>query len=197
MENVTPILDEQTVSNYTETAYKCIEVPALLELDGNLASNAVDVFVGPSTRTTKVVFRPEVSSASSRLRSNEYMGSIRRRRAKKLSVAIRALSEYEDTNDFHVYTHAALEGTRKAIDALDDCPEEGNACEIFRLVRDTLMDGNWDAYRRPDVRHAVAQLLYGLAANRGSVEPEEAMAGIDTLDGLGLLKVPQLLVDVG
>jgi hypothetical protein len=120
--------------------------------------------------------------------------TIRREEASALNAKLASLSGYTDREDFHVFAHDVLAALRSTIEKLDACDEEGNACEIFRLIRDSLMDGGWDAYRRDRVRNTVAQLLCLLSENE-VVTAQDAFRASDELDGMGVLQLPPLLVD--
>jgi hypothetical protein len=122
------------------------------------------------------------------------MATIRREKAAAIRRELTAVALCAQREDFHVYAHSLLAAVRDAIDELDACDEEGNACEIFRLIRDSLMDGGWDAYRRGDVRDMVAGFLDLLSKNEVVTAQESLVAG-DELDAIGVLDLPQLLVD--
>lgn len=68
---------------------------------------------------------------------------------------------------------------------IQEASSEGNAREVLRQVRDSLMDGGWESYRNAEARQAVSELLEELAAME-HVEPECAERAREMLESLGL-----------
>ncbi len=140
----------------------------------------------------KVVFESHVSFSGRRvLRSPAYLASVRRREAGKIGTLVEALHQHIDKDDFEIWTHQVLERLRKLIRTLSDAEEEvdveheGNSCEVFRQLRDTLLNTGWQRYRKGNVRLGVVKILQHLASAE-EVTGDDASQAMDNLLDLNL-----------
>ncbi len=118
----------------------------------------------------------------------------RRRRAQKLLDALMRLETHADDEAIHVYSHGILEICRDAIRFLVPSDDEGNAREIFRLIRDSVMDSRWERYREPHIRKLVHNYAHQLATAE-AIDYEIALSAGDEFDEAGLISLPWQHVD--
>jgi hypothetical protein len=126
--------------------------------------------------------------------SPQYVASQRRQRAQAIRQAIIGLDADEDRDDFHVVMYPLLESVRNTLDCLLDCPTEGNAREILRLLRDSMMDGGWDRYKDRSAR-SVAIAVVAMLADAEEVTPRDALNAADTLEDAGFSLAPPSLLE--
>lgn len=168
------------------------------EIGDDLTSDPISelVAVSPSNDVTFVKFTSQVvSHAASSKRSSAYMGAKRRDRAGKIHGQLLGLAEHAERDDFEMFVHPVVEAIRKAIRSSTEVETEGNPREILRLIRDSLLDGGWENYRRPEVRTAVCDLL-DVLQSKEEVDAEDAHQAFDSLDEMELLPRPPLMPDV-
>ena len=60
---------------------------------------------------------------------------------------------------------------------------------MLRQFRNTILDGGWNCYRRPEVCHAATRALAPLA-EKDEVEPEDVTAAFDLLLTTGMRPLP-------
>lgn len=87
----------------------------------------------------------------------------RRRTAAALAKLVADLDQDCARPDLHVYCHPILDGIRELLDLLADAEQEGGSREVLRLIRNSMMNGNLEAYRRAPARAAVVGALQTLA----------------------------------
>lgn len=110
--------------------------------------------------------------------SPAYLATVRKRRAKKIQEALLRLSDSAGDEYFAVFTEQILSETKNAIKWLTDAEREsddvreGNSLEIFRCIRDSLMNGGWENYRDQDVRQVVVDILLVLHEKDDIDEPD-------------------------
>lgn len=142
--------------------------------------------IAPSNEPTVVTFVSRVIvRPARRLKSSEYLATVRRRGCRKLATMVQQLAPRADADDFHAHTYPLVKQLRDDLAKIQEASSEGNAREVLRQVRDSLMDGGWESYRNAEARQAVSELLEELAAME-HVEPECAERAREMLESLGL-----------
>lgn len=110
--------------------------------------------------------------------SPAYLATVRKRRAKKIQDALLSIDDVAGDEYFAVFTEQVLSDTKNAIKWLADAEREsddvreGNSLEIFRCIRDSLMNGGWENYRDQGVREAVVGILQILHEKDDIDEPD-------------------------
>ena len=149
--------------------------------------------IPPSQFHTLVTFKSQVvGQLPSQSPSVEYTATVRRRKARRLAESISELAAFCDRSDFTAWTFPVLKQIKDLILTLADAEREGNTREILRQLRDTFMNGGWEAYRRSDAR-TLAYAIVDHLANAVEVTPKDANAAFDKLCQLGLNPVGQFL----
>lgn len=152
----------------------------------------VTVDVQPSKLPTRVVVKSEVRTESARkLRSAAYMATVRRQKLKTLAHEVAALTQHARRDDFGVCTFPVAERLKKLLATLSTADEEGNTREILRRIRDSIQNGGWDAYRKPEVRHVVASILDDLSKLE-EVQPRHVKMASEKIADVGLDSVAHL-----
>jgi hypothetical protein len=139
--------------------------------------------VPPSDAPTRITFFSNVvqSSAARTMRSPAYLASVRRRHMKSLAKEIESWGRQVDRLDFAAVTLPVFERLRDLVaKTLIDIDTEGNTREILRRLRDTLLDGGSNHYRRPEVRGAAVQVLQQLGELE-EVTPKHVANAVDLL----------------
>ena len=77
--------------------------------------------------------------------------------ADQIRSLVSGLAHEVDRPDFAVATHPIVTAIRRALEQLSDAKFEGNAREILRQIRDSMMNGGWEKYRDPHVRDIADQ----------------------------------------
>ena len=113
------------------------------------------------------------------------LGKVRRRKCRELSTSISDLAEHVGREDFVVCTYPILKRVNEFLVMLKDADGEGNAREILRQVRNTLMNGGWNKYRDPAVRQTATDVLNSLA-EADQVLPQDVNTVFDRLYQAGL-----------
>jgi len=123
--------------------------------------------------------------------SSSFLAAKRRRRSKRVSVLIGELSRHVDDDCFEASTHQVLSEVRDLLRFLTEAQagervqSEGNACEILRQIRDSLMRSGWQKYRVPSVRSAVMAVISPLVIE-DDITAEHADRCMDVLLDCGL-----------
>lgn len=157
----------------------------------DIGTNADPIQVIEESRTlpasnvpTRIKLRSVVASRTAN-RSPEYFATIRRRRAGLIRSAIRQLSVHEGADDIFMHTGTILDAIRELLHALDGVKTEGNARQVLRYLRDSFLDGGWDAYKKAtSVTKAVG--VASLLADNESVTAKHADTAYDDLVEVGL-----------
>lgn len=129
--------------------------------------------------------------------SPAYLATVRKRRAKKILDALLGISDIAEDEYFAVFTEQVLSETKNAIKWLSDAEREsddvreGNSLEVFRCVRDSLMNGGWENYRDQGVRQVVVGILQVLHEKDDIDEPDmrsaiEKMMDVNLEPALGI-----------
>jgi hypothetical protein len=113
------------------------------------------------------------------------MVALRQRQARAIRNALLNLSGQEGRPDFAVCTFPVLNRIHGALSQLRDAADEGNTREIFRHLRNTLMNGGWNYYRDATARQAAADILAALA-EADEVLPQQVEESFDRLYAAGL-----------
>ena len=150
--------------------------------------------VPPSRVPTIVTIRSQVLGQPGSSASPEYLGTVRRRKARRLADSILELAKYSDRTDFVVWTYPVLEQIKELIATLSDATAEGNTREILRQVRDSFMNGGWESYRRPDARN-VAFMIADQLASATEVAPKDVDAAFESLMQARLNPVGRFICD--
>ncbi len=143
-----------------------VNIPVLHELGWDLTSRRIETtrLIPPSRRPVAVkVVSDVVTHGAQRARSADYLATLRRRNAGKISRAVTGLAEHVQRPDFAECTYPVLKELNELLSLLADAEVEGNTRGILRQIRNTLMNGGWDKYRAAAARSTVAQLLNHLA----------------------------------
>lgn len=163
-----------------------------IEVTHELGSSADDLtlqetrVVPASLRPTTINFKSTVlTSGALRLRSPAYMATVRRRRAQSITQQIVDLARHAEADDFSVYTFSVVDALREAILVLLDAESEGNAREVFRVIRDTFLNGGWNLYRTAIARDAAIGILKDVTVAE-DVSPELADCTFTRLADAGL-----------
>ena len=98
-----------------------------------------------------------ILTATRNARSPEYVATLRRKLADKIRSLVSGLAQEADRPDFAVATHPIVAAIRRALEQLSDAEFEGNAREILRQIRDSMMNGGWEKYRDTHVRDIAVQ----------------------------------------
>jgi hypothetical protein len=155
----------------------------LHELGSDLESQPIeDEFVIPPRRvpTAVKIKSSVVSTGPKNLQSPAYMATIRRRQARAIANMIAALGEHEKKSDFTVYTYPVFTKIKELLETIQPTREEGNSRMILRLIRDSLMNGQWEKYRNGEIRTKVGALI-----EKRLIVEEVTMAEVDkTFDEL-------------
>lgn len=137
--------------------------------------------VQPSSRPVRVRVQSQVVTDGIRKsKSPEYLASIRRRSARRLATAVTELEPHSNREDFVVCTYPILKQINDLLATLIDGNYEGNSREMLRQVRNTLMNGGWNQYRKTEVRKLVVDILQELA-NVEEVVPNHVKSGFARL----------------
>ena len=147
------------------------------ELGSDLESQPIeDEFVIPPRRvpTAVKIKSSVVSTGAKNLQSPAYMATVRRRQARAIASLIAGLAEHEKNKDFTVYTYPVFTKIKELLETLQPAREEGNSCMILRLIRDSLMNGEWENYRNGEIRSKVVALI-----EKRLIVDEVTMADVD------------------
>jgi hypothetical protein len=98
------------------------------------------------------------------LTDNPDIAVIRRRKARSLADIVRSWKSQTEREDLAVCTHPVTTGLAALIASLQDVSTEGGTRAALRMLRNTLLDGGWNAYRSPEACETAASLLDFLAA---------------------------------
>jgi len=191
----TPTLDAANSSEVVPVRFYAEDVTH--ELGADLTSEPIErsVRVPPSRGATVVTFPSHVASGVvAALRSAPYMATVRRRRAAAIRRQLESLRGQSQRPDFLVFVHPVVESLRQAIHELSEVETEGNSREMLRLIRDSLLDGGWEAYRNGEVRDVVGRLL-NLLASSEEVTAADAHEAFEVLDEMGQLPLFPVLPD--
>jgi hypothetical protein len=165
-----------------------VNIGLVHELGWDLTGGVIETtrIISPSRRPVAVkVVSEVVTRAARRAHSPEYMATVRRRKCGKIRATVIALAEHAARPDVAVCTYPIHKDINDLLAVLASSDTEGNAREILRQVRNTLMNGGWNRYRTAAVRETAARILSHLA------EAEEVLPGkvdevFDQLDRAGL-----------
>jgi transcriptional regulator with XRE-family HTH domain len=111
--------------------------------------------------------------------------AFRRAQARALAEAVAALERDAKREDFSACAYSLFSRLKETIAALTDAPREEDACEVFRQLRNTHLNGGWDRYRSRKVRRIVTGILNYLARAE-EVTPDDVKAAFDKLLAAGL-----------
>lgn len=164
------------------------------ELDEDLYSDPKDdqLLIPPSSGVTVVKVTSRVSSNSaSAFRSPKYVASKRRKMALEIVSVYQRVRPHIHSDDLPLYFHRVLSRLHELIRYLDDVEREGNACEVARLLRDSIMNGGWDDYRKENAFDAVVGIFSSLA-NRDEFAASDVYVASEQLANLGMRTLPQL-----
>jgi hypothetical protein len=152
-----------------------------------------------NSSATQPQLAPSYSLAPARtsnVGSPAYFAALRRRHAHLVAKAVEALSVHADREDFVLFAHPIVEQLRALITkTLIEADEEGNSREVFRRVRDSLMDGGWKKYKEEHVRLAVAGVLHAVGQAE-HVTGEDVAKAVVALQETGLETLTMVGVDV-
>lgn len=168
------------------------------ELGPDLTSAPVErlLRIPPSKRSTLIRVRSTVAAGpAQRMRSPEYVATIRRRKSQAIREQLEALSRHTGRDDFYMAVHPIVERIRDAISYLLDFETEGNSREILRQLRDSMLDGNWDKYQVPEVR-AVALGMISMLADKPEITAKDAFSTVDAFANFGINGPGAILSDV-
>jgi hypothetical protein len=84
---------------------------------------------------------------------------MRRTESKKLRDLVVSLAERSEEQDFFIWTAPLTSRIRALLNDLSAGPDEGNSREILRSLRDSLMDGGWESYRKASARAVAIKVL--------------------------------------
>jgi hypothetical protein len=129
------------------------------------------------------------------MRTPEFYASLRRREIQRLHQLVNDLRAYEREPHFAVRTYPIIERIAKLLEALTESPTEGNSREILRQIRDTILDGGWEKYRKEDVRQTILGVLQK-AGQAEEVPPRLVDECFDLLYDRGLTVVGPFPIDV-
>ena len=148
--------------------------------------------IQPSNRPTCVVVISEVSTQSAqKLRSAAYMATVRRRETKTLAHEVTALTQHARRDDFGVRTFPVTERLKKLLATLSVAEQEGNTREILRRIRDSIQNGGWEAYRKPEARNVVASILGDLSTVE-EVQPRHVKMASEKIAAIGFDPIAHL-----
>lgn len=140
-----------------------------------------------SNRSTRIVLTSEmISTPAERMKSPEYLASIRRRTCSKIKEAVVSLAQKSDVDDFEVYTFKPFNDTIELLARLSGVQSEGNTREILRQIRDTFFDGGHERYRETEFRDLIAMIFQRLA-DAIEVTPDDADKTWDALYDHGVV----------
>jgi hypothetical protein len=152
----------------------------------------VSVEIQPSKLPTRVVVKSEVrTEGAQKLRSAAYMATVRRRETKTLAHEVAALIQHARREDFGVCTFPVTERLKRLLATLSAAEQEGNTREILRRIRDSIQNGGWEVYRKPEVRNVVASLFDELSKLEEVVPGHVKMAS-KKIEAVGLDSVAHL-----
>lgn len=165
-----------------------IDIPVIHELGSDLNGGIIQStrVIGPSKRPVIVKVESQVvASGLQAIQSAEYMATVRRRKARELSVAFEQLEPHTVREDFAVCTYPVLKQVNELLATLLNAGTEGNTREILRQLRNTLMNGGWNRYRAPDSRRTALTILARLAEAE-EILPKDVDEVFDRLYDAGL-----------
>jgi hypothetical protein len=119
------------------------------------------------------------------------MATVRRRETKTLAHDVAALTKHARRDDFGVCTFPVTERLKKLLATLSEAEQEGNTREILRRIRDSIQNGGWEAYRKPEVRNVVASILDNLSKLE-EVQPRHVKMASEKIAAMGLDSVAHL-----
>lgn len=126
------------------------------------------------------------------LKENPNLAAVRSRKARSLAEIVRSWKTQTERTDLAVCTHPVTTGLADLIASLQDASTEGGTRAALRMLRNTLLDGGWNAYRSPEACDAAASLLDFLAA-AAAVDSREIVAWYAKLCRAGLKPVAPLM----
>jgi len=117
-----------------------------------------EIEIPPSSEASKVVATSMVIVEPGQ-HTPEYIAVIRRRLAHKLIEEIENLGKHAKREDFDVPASLVLQSIKEALQKLEAATTEGNAREVFRQLRDSMLDGRWKDYKLQAVRQVSSNIL--------------------------------------
>jgi len=122
-------------------------------------------------------------------RSPAFVAAKRRELLIGILELFRCMGKQVDRLDFQMIAYPIVQKINAALDYLQQDFEEGNTREALRRVRNTLMNGGWEEFRRAEARGAAEATVLALI-HAETVTPEIADAAFNRLFDAGLTQVP-------
>ena len=136
-----------------------------------------------------------VPAAARNACSPEYFASLRRESAQRIAKMILKLGDHSRQPDLSVATFPIVSAIRVVIEKLSEAQFEGNAREILRQIRDSMMNGGWQKYRDRAALDVVGRGINTLAT-QAEVVPDDVERIRKSFLDVGLIPVRLVMGDL-